>query len=334
MTIAYGVSPGGGTEIIFNGLADHGAAQFARMVKCGLTWVRLDSFCNTAQINAALAAGLNVLMVVGSYNDGTSTPTAYNTRLVSAINTWYPSITTYEILNEPNNPNNWNSTAGTTNFVKYTSLLQGAYTAAKAVNSGVQIMFGSPGGYGSYGDHQGSISGNDYAGWVNPLTWLEGCYTNGAQGHFDIMGWHPYAYPQPAGGTQSWNCWYQMTDLPTHSARNQMITAGDTAKKIWITENGVPTNGVVGSDPFNWPMGTGTYQQGNLDAALVDLQTRAYIPVFMYFDWADNASDGDWGLNDASYTPKTALATLVKYSSPAAYTRWCGTAGHRGRLTI
>lgn len=341
MTLKFGVATGQGNQNGYGAMADKGRAQFDRMMSFGITTLRINWSASAAVVNAAIAAGMEILMVVTGYNDNTKGQAYYvNTMLTPTINTWFPlGVKTYEIINEVNNPVNWNNTDGVTNPVKYTALLQASYTAAKAIDPSVQVMFSSPGGYGSYGQNAGGApTGNDYPGWVNPLTFLEACYTAGAHGYFDIMGWHPYAFPEVAGGTQAWNCWYQMTDLATHSARNQMVTNGDGAKKIWITECGAPTDGKRGANPLNYPMGTYWYQAWNYDAMLNDLinnaSNRTYIERFMPYCWSDTVLDGDWGLNDINYKPKMSLATVVKYTNPSGSIRWAGgTSGKRGRLS-
>jgi hypothetical protein len=137
----------------------------------------------------------------------------------------------YEIWNEPNLRVNWEPAANST---RYTELLKAAYTAIHQADPSATVVSG--------GLSPATDGGTD----IDPRTFVQGMYANGAKGYFDALGHHPYCYPAAPGDAQGWSAWYQMYGTPT-SLRSTMIANGDGDKKIWATEFGVPTNGPSGS---------------------------------------------------------------------------------------
>jgi hypothetical protein len=80
-------------------------------------------------------------------------------------------------------------------------------------------------GGGSNGDH---YSQKDF---------VAGIYAHGGKNYFDALGQHPYTWPRDPAVMDPWN-WL----LKTQELRDIMVENGDSAKKIWSTENGYPTN--------------------------------------------------------------------------------------------
>ena len=74
---------------------------------------------------------------------------------------------------------------------------------------------------------------------MNPVTFVQQMYANGAKGYFDALSIHPYSYTDKfsAGGPDS-----PLEQLI--AIRQLMIEKGDTALKIWATEYGLPTFGL------------------------------------------------------------------------------------------
>lgn len=72
---------------------------------------------------------------------------------------------------------------------------------------------------------------------IAPLTFLAGMYDAGARGSFDAVGMH-YTYPYLPNdpSTSSFSAAQQM--FPMHDI---MVSRGDGAKRIWMTEFGAPT---------------------------------------------------------------------------------------------
>jgi hypothetical protein len=83
-------------------------------------------------------------------------------------------------------------------------------------------------------------------GNIDPRTFLQAMYANGAKGYFDALGHHPYCFPAAPGDAENWSAWYQMYGTST-SLRGTMVANGDGGKKIWATEFGYPTNGPAGT---------------------------------------------------------------------------------------
>ena len=49
---------------------------------------------------------------------------------------------------------------------------------------------------------------------INAITFLQAMYANGAQGYFDVLGYHPYSYPALPNTYESWSGWSQMSHQP------------------------------------------------------------------------------------------------------------------------
>ena len=193
-----------------------------------------------AVVSAARARGLNVLGTI-LYTPSWARPSGtganyaptnlndYATFAATAVAHFAPQgVHTYEVWNEPNIVNFW---APGPDAARYTQMLRLAYTAIHSSDpSGFVISAGlSP--YGAYG--QGD------AQHLNPVSFLERMYANGAAGSFDAVGWHPYNYPYGLGYA-NWSAWSQMSET-SPSARSLMTANGDGGKQIWATEFGAPT---------------------------------------------------------------------------------------------
>ena len=151
----------------------------------------------------------------------------------------YHPLQAIEIWNEPN-ITFW---LPSPDPVKYTALLKAGYSAIKAANPKIQVISAGLSPYGAYGNITSSR--------MNPLSYLEKMYQNGATGYMDAVGWHPYNYAagRTADGMLAYHiasAWSQLSQT-TPSVRSLMTANGDSAKKIWATEIGAPTstNGVT-----------------------------------------------------------------------------------------
>jgi hypothetical protein len=118
------------------------------------------------------------------------------------------------------------------NAADYDRLLAAAYPAIKQADPAAVVVSSGLAPYGSYGQSNASC--------INPLTFLEQMYANGARGNFDGLGWHPNNWSS-GSPTQAvpWNAFYQMYGT-TPSAVSIMSGRADS-KKIWMTEFGYPT---------------------------------------------------------------------------------------------
>lgn len=148
----------------------------------------------------------------------------YTGKLVNRWKTNHPGlVTAVEIWNEANNKPFWDPV----DVVKYTELLKRSYTAIKAADPSVKVLFSGP---APGGGNKSADSTNDPA---NPATFVKQIYANGGKNYFDAGANHPYdthsLTANAAGqGTRN-NFWI----------RKVMDANGDQAKQLWGTEAGL-----------------------------------------------------------------------------------------------
>ena len=314
-----GVADGGNLETLS---ASERARYLDGVAAAGAKWIRLGLYWSVIQhrgrssyawapfdriVAAARTRGLNVLGVLiytpewaRPAGTGPSSPPAdpnEYARFAAAAAKHFRSrgVRAYEIWNEPNNSSFW---APGPDPAGYTRLLRLAYPAIKGADSSATVITGGLSPFGSYG----GVSGDH----MNPLTFLERMYQNGARGSFDAVGWHPYSYPYGLA-YQPWSAWSQMSET-SPSARSIMSANGDGDKEIWATEIGAPT---------------GTSDQAVSESAQAQLVTDMYAkletwswagPAFLY-NYRDKGADPadreqNFGLVRHDGTPKPALAAF------------------------
>jgi hypothetical protein len=363
----YGVTLGAGTEAVFEALSDKGLADFQQLKALGFTSVRIVVYYTATPpvqedsiIRSAVAAGLDVQIILGGYNAATISAATY-AAFAAAVTTTYSAIGvhSYEVINEPGAPSNWNTTAGTTNPGAYTALLKLCYAAIHAADPAALVLLGALAEYGQYaaptgtwsagtgsygawtggtapGNYGGSYNAatGDYSGAVNPIAWLQTLYAAGAHGYFDVMNVHPYSAPVLPTDTDVWNGWYQMFGT-TPSIYSLMVANGDTATPMWITEYGWLTDNSESVPP--WPVIVNTLagQAAALTVAIQQAALHSQIARFYVFDVLDTpnypSGDGAWGLYDNLGQPKPALAqVLAGMGKPVS--RFVGPAGARARF--
>lgn len=223
------------------------------MESMGVQWVRFDlnwvaiqpssggsynwsAYDNVA--NAAKAHNLKVLAILDEAPswaqssscagsawcppNGTSSFAAF----AAAAATHYAplGVTTFEIWNEENQNGFWINP----NAANYTALLKAAYTAIHKAEPGDFVVSGgvSPG--------ESPI--------IQPNTFVQQMYANGAKGYFDALGIHPYCFSDPitictSTNTSNTDVWGQMAWGPNNIV-SIMKANGDGSKKIWMTEFG------------------------------------------------------------------------------------------------
>lgn len=130
-------------------------------------------------------------------------------------------VAAYEIWNEPNLNYEWGylepDPAG------YTALLKAAYQAVKAVDPDALIVSG---GLATTGEGSPNAMGD--------LAFLQGMYEAGAQGYFDALGSHPYAFGHEPDHEDPWG----LSLARVVQQREVMVANGDVETPIWITEAG------------------------------------------------------------------------------------------------
>jgi hypothetical protein len=146
-------------------------------------------------------------------------------------------VTSYEIWNEPNSAVFW---LPQPNPAAYTADLKAAYTAIKAVEPSQTVISG--------GLAPEATDGTD----INGITFLQDMYADGAKNYFNALGYHPYSFPALPNTYESWSGFSQLSET-SPSIRSVMAANGDSAKQVWLTEVGWPTNttsttGLTGDD--------------------------------------------------------------------------------------
>ena len=186
----------------------------------------------------------------------------------------YHPLTAIEIWNEPN-IGFW---LPTPDPAKYTSLLRAGYNAIKSVNSQIQVISAGLSPYGSYGMTTTTT--------MNPVTYLEKMYQNGAAGYMDAVGFHPYNYAPGRTADSMFayhvaSAWSQLNQT-TPSIRSLMTQYGDSNKKIWATEIGAPTTANMANET----------EQANFASRSVSYwKSYSWAGNYYWYDLRDDCTD-------------------------------------------
>lgn len=225
---------------------------------------------------------------------GTPDPATYASFAAEVAKRYGSTISAYEIWNEPN----YVLSSDPIDATAYAALLKAAYPAIKAVDPTATVVAGALGSVISFG----SIT-------LDPVTFVKEMLAAGASGYFDALSFHPYQesllFSSGAGVANS-----PLTQLNTIYQLLQQY--GDGNLKIWISEFGASTNDVS------------EQTQADLIKNLIDTwQTLAYAgPVFIYTAQDGVAGADGFGIYNADWTPKLAVAVIEaaikEYASSAA----------------
>ena len=198
----------------------------------------------------------------------------------------------FEIWNEPNNAVFWQPAP---NPAAYAADLIASYAAIKAVDPEGLVITG--------GLAPETNDGTD----INPITFLQDMYADGAKGAFDAVGDHPYSFPALPNTYEDWSGWSQMSQTPT-SIESVLAANDDATKPLWLTEVGAPTGG---------PDGVGDAAQAEeLTQAIADAKASSFIAALYIYTYEDSGTDPttdeDWfGLLSATGTPKPSFAAVA-----------------------
>lgn len=228
-------------EIAYKSAADL-EAEFADYAALGVKWIRTDFWWETAQptpngyswgeidrvVDMAAKYGIEVVAILnGTPQWGhkdlstASAQQALGQFTKAAAEHFEGRVQYWQIGNEPNHSTKIDP-------VTYTKMLQLSYDALKEVDSdNFVITAGLASVPSTQGGHTGAVD------------FLKQMYANGAKGHFDAIGYHPYTYPLLPENTASWNGWQIMQN----GIRDTMVANGDANIDIWMTEIGAPTTG-------------------------------------------------------------------------------------------
>lgn len=197
----------------------------------------------------------------------------------------------FEIWNEPNLSEFW---APAPNAADYTAILKAAYASIKAADSSAVVISG------------GLAPAGNTSTSVDPRTFLQDMYSNGAGGSFNGLGDHPYSFPTAPDDIESFSGWSQMSQT-SPSLRSIMDANGDSAKKIWITEYGAPTSG-----PNNI---SDSGQSTELTQAISIVRSASWVGSFYIYTWADISSlpaeDNGYGLLNQDNSQKPAYSAIA-----------------------
>lgn len=318
----FGFATGG--DILWNRTPAQQAAELDLIANAGTKWVRFDINWDTVQhwgpgswqwgqpdqlVAAAQARGLHVLGVLtytppwarrpSCNTDQTCPPTDPNQFAAfarAAAQHYGNAVAAWEVWNEPN----WDPFWKNPNAADYVAVLKPTYSALKSVLPGTTVVTG---GLAPYGDL--ARTGVDPLVAVShPVNFLKAMYAAGAQGYFDAVGHHPYAYPYaPNDCCIGWNA-----VLYTQTMHAVMAAYGDGAKQIWGTESGAPTAGAYAVSEA---------QQADWVRQYVQLwNSWSFTGPLMFFSARDigtssNNSD-HFGFTRVDLSPKPAYSALVQ----------------------
>lgn len=281
-------------------------ANLSDIAALGVGWIRIDIQWdhvqpdNSAQydwssidqfVTAALAYHLKVLAIidytpswdwssacaasVGTDRCPPSNQAQYVTFAQAAVSRYASQISAWEIWNEPNLVSSWQPAADAN---AYTTLLKSANAGIKTVDPSAFIVSGSMG-------PAATESGN-----ISPISFLTQLYADGGKSSFNAVGMHPYSYPAMPSYNATWNAWQQVAST-SPSLRSIMITNGDAAKQIWLTEYGAPTGGpgVMETSATDTQFAgspdtvTESLQSQMIGQAIAEVKTDAWAgPLFIY----------------------------------------------------
>ncbi|MDB5238944.1 MAG: beta-xylosidase [Candidatus Parcubacteria bacterium] len=316
---AVGISAGGSLSRM--SLSDMNA-YLDQMSALGVTWVRFDVEWGIVQynspnnfdwsnfddlvsaINSHHMNGLGIILFTPAWARNPSCtggakcppndPQQFATFAASLANRYKDKgIHDWEIWNEPNNYDFW---ATKTDCVAYTNLLKVTYPAIKAVDPLAVIVSG------------GLAPENTDNHNISQMDFLRCIYANGGKEYFDVFGDHSYTFPSLPSDNKT-NIWAQMS-VTSPSLRSIMIANGDGAKKTWITEFGVPTNG----PNSNWYVSEA--RQAQMVVSSMNLyKTYDWAgPIFWYTlrdnGTSTNTNENFFGLIRADGSLKPAYTTL------------------------
>lgn len=247
------------------------------------------------QLGQAIAAeGMTPLVIIQGTASWASSSGAINAQpdptqfaaFVSAVVQRY-GAQLYEIWNEQNNTAFWS----TPNAAVYTTLLKDSYQAIKAAAPSSTVVSGG----------LAPVAGN---GNVAPVPFLQQMYADGAKPYMDAVGYHPYSFPALPNTYESWSGWSNMA-ATNPSIRSVMVANGDSAKKVWITEVGYPSN-VTSNTGIN---GT-TAESDELTQVNAFANANSWVGPVYWYAYQDDSS-GPFGVETSTGAHKAAYATMA-----------------------
>lgn len=189
-----------------------------------------------------------------------------------------------EIWNEEDASYFWPSGPSAADYV---NLLRTSYQAIKAADTNAIVLNG------------GLTDSSSLSGFMNAL------YAAGGGAYFDV--WSQHVYPRTP-----------QYETAAQTARNVMVTQGDSAKKMWITETGWPTYTTLPNDPSAVSF---QRQARYLTNLFTRLATYPYVEESLWYtsrSYDESAKEGSFGLSLPDFTRKPsffAFSNLVAAAS-------------------
>lgn len=205
-------------------------------------------------------------------------------------------VRAWQIWNEPNTQGFWKPAP---NPARYAGLLQEAYLAVKYADPDAVVLYAGLSGNG--------VEGNDDSGLVSDF--MAKAYAAGARGYFDAMAIHPYLLP--SGGIEPLRS-------KIAAARAVMDLNGDSAKPLWLTEIGVPTN-------VPWWSTAPVQSEADAAAWLRQVYTRLWdlTPTIFWYEFQDQDygenPERSFGMVHFDFSPKPAYDALRELAMPRTH---------------
>lgn len=335
--IVQGGTPWGWSDI------DRLHAQWSDYARLGLTFVRFDLDWDGIQptnattydwstfdmlINGMVSHGLKPLPILNrtptwaattvTDSFGATYTTSYPATMSqfatfcgAAVTRYKDRVKHWEIWNEPNLAGSWFPTPS---VVQYTNMLKAAYPAIKAADPTAVVISGGLSSVPA-DDTDPITAGHPYPQHKSVVGFVQGFYANGAGSSFDHVGLHPYSWPLQPSNPASWNGW-QMMSVTSPSVRSVMVSNGDSAKQIWMTEMGGPTG-----------TGTNAVTEAEQASMLTEAHTLAASypwagPVIWYEYWDQSTdltnTEMNFGVLRNDYSPKPAYNAYLHIKNPSA----------------
>ena len=208
------------------------ADYFALSETVKLTRQRIDYDGTTgsttdAYVNAAIAAGQEVLIIIGisSSDDGA----AYAARCTTCVDFYKDRVSQWELGNEPNLDSGW------ANGADYAAVAAVGAAAVVASQPSATVLLGGISNFSTVDNPSPKV----------PTNWLQSVYdfAGPSPTWFNHVAYHPYGYFRNASGAAALanpSGWPVMFDT-SPCLQSVMDANGDTAKLIYATEHGAPT---------------------------------------------------------------------------------------------
>lgn len=229
-------------------------------------------------VNAILSRGMKPLAVLAysptwaqipgtnSSHSAPANPAAFAAFANRAASRYATMISDWEIRNEPNLSGTW---LPAPDPVAYSQLLTLAAANIRAAQPSANVIAGAL-----------APASDAVPGQIDPVTFTQAIYANGARNSFNTISIHPYTFPAlPTDpSTSSWST-FQKIPL----VRTAMIANGDSSKPIWITEFGAPTG--TGANAV-----TPAFQATYLTDGIKSARSLGYVTKILIYSLRDSGT--------------------------------------------